>query len=505
VLVVGVKRLWYGSLTLAAAFGAYLLVGGLAARADAALGERYDAVAPALAVGLVLSLLMAALTRSKLEPRTVAHASCGYLMCVCLAAGLVRHLTTWQADDVFSAWSPVAFIVVLYSALVPMRASNAFAWGLAGAAMDPFSMFLLRTRLEMPSVPAQTVLLISPVFAAGASVVVSWAIYGLMEGGAKNRGIGGYRLVKLLGQGAMGEVWQAAHVMLTRAAAIKLIRPKVLTAFGEEEARRILKLFQREAQATAALTNPHTILIYDYGVTDDGAFYYVMELLNGLDLQNLVEEFGPQRPARAVHLLRQACYSLAEAHEAGLVHRDLKPANIYTCRYGGEHDFVKVLDFGLVLDRRPTAEELEEEGIVGTPAIMAPEQMRFGAPVDQRVDIYALGCVGYWLLTGLRVFDAMSRADMLVMHSHQRPDPPSKRKPETSIPPEVEQLIMQCLEKNPNKRPQTARELGSRLDEIQRDLGWTEEAAKDWWTKFRPGPKPEAPEASAPDNPSPAS
>jgi serine/threonine-protein kinase len=160
----------------------------------------------------------------------------------------------------------------------------------------------------------------------------------------------------------------------------------------------------------------------------------------------------------------------------------MKPANIFTCRYGGELDFVKVLDFGLVMDRRPTEEELDDPGLIGTPAIMAPEMVRFNTPVDQRADIYALGCVAYWLLTRLRVFEAQNRADMLVMHAHQRPVPPSKRVG-ISVPSELEDLILQCLAKNPDKRPQSARELGDRMRELSLHYSWNRSRREEWWAE----------------------
>jgi serine/threonine-protein kinase len=206
-----------------------------------------------------------------------------------------------------------------------------------------------------------------------------------------------------------------------------------------------------------------------------------MELLDGIDLQSLVTRFGPQPSERTTHFLAQACLSLSEAHEKNFVHRDVKPANLFTCRLGGSHDFVKVLDFGLVLDRHPTPEELEDEKrFVGTPAVMAPEMVRFQAPVDRRADIYALGCVGYFLLTGKRVFEAETRHDMLVMHAHQKPVLPSKRV-DLAIHGGLEGLVMQCLEKNPNRRPQSARELRESLLAFQFERPWSDERARLWW------------------------
>jgi serine/threonine-protein kinase len=185
-------------------------------------------------------------------------------------------------------------------------------------------------------------------------------------------------------------------------------------------------------------------------------------------------------------MLAQACHSLIEAHERDFVHRDIKPGNIFTCAMGGDFDFIKVLDFGLVLDRHPTPEELEDDRVfVGTPSVMAPEMVRFQAPVDARADLYALGCVAYFLLTGVRVFEASTRHDMLVMHAHQRPLPPSRRGA-TRVPAALEALVMSCLEKNPNRRPQTARELLDRLQAIQFEFEWTPERAQLWWKQHLP-------------------
>jgi serine/threonine-protein kinase len=275
--------------------------------------------------------------------------------------------------------------------------------------------------------------------------------------------------------------------MLARPAAVKLIRPKVLIQHGPIEAERLLRLFTREVQATASLSSPHTIQVYDFGVTREGAFYYVMELLDGIDLQTLVERHGAQPSERVAYLLIQACHSLREAHERNFVHRDVKPANIFVCWLGAECDFVKVLDFGLVLDRAPTPEELEDEKrFVGTPAVMAPEMLRFNSPVDARADIYALGCVAYWLLTASRVFEATTLHDMLVMHAHQKPLPPSKRLGRPVHAP-LEEIVMSCLDKNPNRRPQTARELVELLSALEFAQPWSEERAESWWDQHRLG------------------
>ena len=302
------------------------------------------------------------------------------------------------------------------------------------------------------------------------------------------REFGSYRLVKLLGRGGMGEVWRAEHHLLARPAAIKLIRAEKLGSVGQEmdggEARRAtLRRFAREAQATALLHSAHTIQLYDFGVSDVGVFYYVMELLDGFDLDTLVDRFGPLPWSRAVHLLRQVCDSLAEAHLQGLIHRDIKPANIYVCRYGRDADFVKVLDFGLVKSHReneaPDASATGHGEFMGTPSCMAPEQVVTDRPVDGRADIYALGCVAYWLLTGKDVFDGSTAFEVMAHHLHTLPAPPSKRT-DQPVPPALDAVILACLEKNPSSRPQTADELARELERCAGDA-WSPQLAQTWW------------------------
>ena len=235
---------------------------------------------------------------------------------------------------------------------------------------------------------------------------------------------GSYELLEPLGQGGMGEVWRARHVQLERPAAVKRIRAELL-ASGGEDATTVLRRFRREVQATSALRSPHTVAVYDYGAADDGAFYYAMELLEGLDLRTLVERHGPLPPERAVHFLLQACDSLAEAHAAGLTHRDVKPANLFVCKLGLVHDFVKVLDFGLV--KPAPGSGLAETQLtvgaaaMGSPAFMPPEVAEGAATVDARSDVYSLGCVAYWLLTGRLVFEADTAMRMLVDHVGREP------------------------------------------------------------------------------------
>jgi eukaryotic-like serine/threonine-protein kinase len=280
----------------------------------------------------------------------------------------------------------------------------------------------------------------------------------------------------------MGEVWQATHRFLARPAAIKLIKPDVLGAMTKEQGDVLVERFRREARAAANLRSPHTIQLYDFGVASDGTFYYVMELLNGLDLQTLVSKHGALPPARVIFLLQQACESLAEAHERGLVHRDIKPGNIQVCRMGQYSDWVKVLDFGLV---KSQASEVLEPGltaphsVTGTPAYLSPETA-LGEAVDQRADIYALGCVAYWMLTGQYVFKGDSAMQIVARHVSSDPAPPSRHST-FDVSPALDRLVLACLEKKPSRRPSTARELCDRLDECEVESAWTREDARKWW------------------------
>ncbi len=333
--------------------------------------------------------------------------------------------------------------------------------------------------------------------AVALATVISRQLYQIGVKLSEARSAGSYQLKSKLGEGGMGEVWRAEHRMLARPAAVKLILPERL-GDDEESRRTALGRFEREAQVTATLRSPHTIELFDFGVARDGTFYYVMELLDGMDLDSLVTDFGPQPAARVVYLTLQACASLQEAHDAGIVHRDIKPANMFVCRYGGEVDFVKVLDFGLVKHRdvrrkddtapdtsavvAETAAQLTQVGrIAGTPAFMAPELALGDEDLDGQIDIYALGCVAYWLLTGRLVFERLSTQEMLIAHVAQEPPKPSTRVEGIDIPRDLENLIMRCLAKEPDDRPD-ARSLADGLRALGLAERWTEERRTEWWS-----------------------
>jgi serine/threonine-protein kinase len=306
--------------------------------------------------------------------------------------------------------------------------------------------------------------------------------------------LGQYQLTTKIGSGGMGEVWEAKHGLLARPAAIKLIRPEIVDALNPDGAQGTFSSFEREAQATALLRSPHTVEVYDFGVTEDGTFYYVMELLDGLDFDSLVNRFGPVPPARAVYLLRQACESLADAHEQGLIHRDVKPANIFACHIGVQFDFVKILDFGLVKvwQDEPAGEGAEHRtprlrDAAGTPAYLAPEVARGRPEVDERTDIYSLGCVGYWLLAGQQVFEGASASDIVAQQLREPPVRLSKRA-EQPIPASLEAVIMRCLKKAPDERPSSMIELSELLAACDVGASWTTEDARLWWAEHMSTP-----------------
>jgi serine/threonine-protein kinase len=321
---------------------------------------------------------------------------------------------------------------------------------------------------------------------------------------------GSYELIRRLGAGAMGEVWLARHRMLHRPAAMKTIKPEKLAAADEKIRSEIVRRFEREAQATAGLYNPHSIRIYDFGMTEEGSFFIVMEALEGCDLDEFVKEYGPLPIPRAINWLKQICASLNEAHQVGLIHRDLKPANIHICKYGVEYDFIKVLDFGMVKyetdaqvvqqfsvnleegDEEPisgisssspgdldSAELTQANRLTGTPSYMAPE-MIYGEPVDHRYDIYALGCIAYFLITGTKVFQSSGFKNQLYGHMMLSPDAPSERIG-SPVPTELEQLILDCLQKDPELRPATIADIIERLEALPVKPSWTPEDAAEWW------------------------
>ncbi len=314
--------------------------------------------------------------------------------------------------------------------------------------------------------------------ACGGSVLGVGLIGSLRRAVFVARQFGQYKLTRRIGAGGMGEVYLAEHQLLKRPCVVKLIRPD---RAGDP---RNLARFQREVRATAKLSHWNTVEIFDYGRTADGTFYYVMEFLPGMSLGDIIEQFGPMPPERVIHLLRQACNALAEAHEMGLVHRDIKPGNIFAAKRGGAYDVVKLLDFGLV---KPLMEEepihLTAEGtITGSPLFMSPEQALGEANPDGRSDIYSLGAVGYYLLTGHPPFEGDAALKVIFAHAHDPVVPPVTLKPE--IPADLNAVILRCLEKGPADRFQTAVELEEALAACALADLWTREQATRWWQDY---------------------
>jgi len=303
------------------------------------------------------------------------------------------------------------------------------------------------------------------------------ALAALLRRNGKARQMGPYRLLRQIGEGAISNVYLAQHRMLKRSAAVKVLKQQ---ATSDEWTAR----FRREVQLTSGLRHPNTITIYDYGTGTGGEFYYAMEYLEGLSLADLVERYGPLPPSRTAYILRQACASLWEAHSCGLVHRDIKPQNIMLCQIRGERDFVKVLDFGLVkqISGEQTRDLTGTMRILGTPLYMSPERIRNPSDADGRADIYALGAVGFFLLTGKRLFETETEHDLTYQVLHTVPRLASECSP-FAVPVELDALIGRCLEKDPAARPQTIVEVASALDGLLVHMPWTRDKIDAWWKK----------------------
>jgi serine/threonine-protein kinase len=423
------------------------------------------------------------------DPRFMLDLGLAYMVFTAFGIGLSWHWVAPPKDwPVFPIITWVGAVVLMFAAIVPSTPGKTLVAGFIAASMNPIGMFIAKARGGWDFGPASNVLLMHypDYLMVGVSVVISHVVTGLGHQVAKAREMGSYQLGELLERGGMGEVYQATHRMLARPAAIKLIRPEMLGGKDDAAAQLAVKRFRREAEVAASLRSPHTVELYDFGVTEDETLYFVMELLDGMTLEALVRRHGPIPAPRAIYILRQVCDSLEEAHVRGLVHRDIKPANIHIGRLGLQHDFVKVLDFGLVKPvAGPTGDSLATvAGLTpGTPGYMAPE-MALGETVDGRADLYALGCVAYYLLTGTVVFEADTGLQVIAKHLRTEPVPPSQR---TKLPiaAALERLVLSCLSKRPEDRPQTAAELDRALAAIGGEP-WTEAQAIEWWAAHPP-------------------
>ena len=413
-----------------------------------------------------------------------------------VTAALVAALNNWIPIMGTPRISWLCLVILAQPAIVPTPPLKTLAASLVVATMDPIAVWIAHLRgVPLPYDTFVVLWYFLPNYiAAGLAVLSSTLITGLGRRVNEARELGSYQLMELIGRGGMGEVYRARHRMLARPAAIKLIRSETLG--GGDGSRVATQRFHREAQAAALLRSPHTISLYDFGVTDDGTFYYVMELLDGYDLETLVRRHGPLPPERAIALLQHACRSLGEAHARGLIHRDVKPSNIFTCRLGLNVDFVKVLDFGLVKlatdhprPRGDTELLTQADLATGTPAYMAPEMALGEVAVDRRVDIYALGCVLYWLLTGRLVFEGDTPVQTLLRHIQSEPVPPS-RLSELEIPEELDQVVLRCLAKDPAQRFSDVMAFSCALATVPVREPWTTARAEQWWETHHPAPAP---------------
>jgi eukaryotic-like serine/threonine-protein kinase len=441
-------------------------------------------------IGIAVALLVAVVIRSPRLPLPAAmnlglafEIASSYAIAAAEFADPMRLET--QQGNVELSW--VAVWVVLFTVVVPTPPRRALAAALASVSSVAvvIGIVMASGATSARLSPAQFFFgLVFPyLLVVGMAYTGARVVYRLGTEVRRAREMGSYRLEEKLGEGGMGEVWRARHRMLARPAAIKLIRPSAAGKGRAGASEEAVRRFEREAQVIARLRSPHTVELFDFGIAADGAFYYVMELLDGLDADSLLRRFGPTPPERAIYLLRQVCHSLSEAQSCGLVHRDIKPANIFLCRYGEEYDFVKVLDFGIVGAVREPGDAnpvpTRENVVHGTPAFIAPEQA-MGAHLDGRADIYATGCVAYWLLTGQFVFTAETPMGLLLQHAQAAPTRPSART-DLRIPRALDDLVLACLAKDPAHRPQSARELSLRLGEIDGASAWTQERAREWW------------------------
>ncbi len=433
----------------------------------------------ALSFGLALvALYMVRQSLSFLGPIALATAAFNIVL------GISSNAIFYAADPYFA----VSLILFLTAAFLPWRTGNQVALGALATLWYPALQLLLWTSLPearaywsaQGGVATFRHHLIWGVtgmaIMAGASVVVSQTLYSLRRTAFKAERLGNYLIHKELARGGMGQVFLAQHALLCRPTAVKVMRA------SDQEQQTALARFEREIRVSATLTHPNTITIYDVGRTPDRSLYYAMEYLEGVDLQQLVERFGPVPPERTIYLLKQACGSLSEAHSRNIIHRDIKPSNIFLTRRGDIYDFVKVLDFGL-------AKQIEDGGaptitksgvLFGTPRYVAPEMVYGNEKVDGRADIYCLGAVAYWMLTGQPPFTAESSVEVVIDHVKTVPKRLSKVT-ELDIPSQLEEIVMRCLEKRPADRFQRARDLETALDAVPLDEPWSRDKAEGWW------------------------
>ncbi len=455
---------------------------------------------PVLSIAASIAILVAGRTRRITSTRMVNlglfyQVLMSYSFVIGAYWGAFRGITPRLVNEDVVGYSNVAIWMLCFTILVPARPRNALLALIGSASAAPLTILMLIRSGDMPAIGAGqfiSTFCMPYLFCAGLAYYISRILYGLGRDLHRARQMGSYHLADLIGRGGMGEVWRARHKLLARPAAIKLIRRD---SFASRPGvwENLTGRFEKEAQATAALESPHSVSLYDFGMSDDGTLYYVMELLEGIDLETLLERHGPQEPSRVIHILKQICLSLEEAHLRGLIHRDIKPGNILLCRQAFEYDFTKVLDFGLVkqiasFGDGAEAGETAIGTITGTPGYLAPELVTGETEPDGRSDLYSLGCVAYWLLTGKRVFDEPSPLASIIAHANRQPSPPSAQS-ELDIPPELDALVLGCLAKSPANRPASAGDLRTILADIP-TKAWDQNQAERWWQNHMEATRP---------------
>lgn len=375
-------------------------------------------------------------------------------------------------------------LMMLYGVLIPNDPRRA-ARVIAAMAIGPLLVLsvLLHERVNESRIatPWQSLILsgsnaIYLSLSAGVAIYTAFLLQGMRRELRNAKRLGQYRLGAKIGAGGMGEVYMAEHQLLKRPCALKLIKGDI--------ARNSIALarFEREVQVAAMMSHPNSIQIFDYGHTDDGTFYYVMEFLPGLNSAEVVQQFGPMPPGRAIYLMRQVCAALREAHLQEIIHRDLKPANIFVAILGGECDVAKLLDFGLVKVNAPGSTDLTADHTVsGTPSYMSPEQAMADPKLDQRADLYSLGAILYFWLTGRPPFEGENATAVLIAHARDPVEPPSKHAP--GIPVDLEQVVLRCLAKSADDRFPYAKSLFDALGSCESAADWDAASAETWWTE----------------------
>ena len=443
-----------------------------------------------VATAAVLVLVWLACRRGPLSPGALGGLDLVGSVAACTTASLALGFPEATPDHKFRMLLGVSNALIARAATIPSPAQWTF--GVSAAAVLPsialtWVFHALRGDAAAVAARETAVSALWCAAAVGIATLVSRVIYGLRRKVAEALKLGQYTLEEKLAEGGMGVVYRARHALLRRPTAVKLLPP-------EKAGDRSLERFEREVQLTSILTHPNTVAVYDYGRTADGIFYYAMEYLEGMNLEDLVRAEGAQPQGRVVHVLRQICGSLAEAHGVGLIHRDIKPANVILCERGGAPDVVKVVDFGLVRDIRGADVTVTgEPTIAGTPLYLAPEAIRAPETLDGRGDLYAVGAVGYFLLTGRPVFEGGTLVDVCGHHLHTAPEPPSRRV--AALDPALEACILDCLRKEPEARPPTARALEERLAACPVPP-WSEADARAWWATRKGAIAPQAGQVS---------